>query len=319
MKMLRRKKRKYLKTVVSILLLMLAACEAESRPVITPTISPLQMLTCNELAIRFDSTLACAPVDDALVLQNNRDAQVTVTFNNITLTFFGTVYLAHKDDSLTIAAVEDSAVVSIPGEARALSGGMMAVILLQTDTLNTRTIDTIEPVTDRIITLIQRATVPFEITPQIIQTPTLPAESPIERESAPTPCPAPDGWYDFYTVTRGDTLSGIAAQYAVSLDDLQTANCLTDINRLQPGDLLRVPGGDLNAAAFTAQSTTLAPGTCTLLEWAVTNVRAVALDGEPVPATGSYNACPTLTQTYILRVLYNDGAQVEYPLTLIVE
>ena len=45
-----------------------------------------------------------------------------------------------------------------------------------------------------------------------------------------------------HTISRGDTLSGIARQYSVSLDTLRTANGLQDSN-LRVGEVLRIPVG----------------------------------------------------------------------------
>jgi LysM repeat protein len=44
-----------------------------------------------------------------------------------------------------------------------------------------------------------------------------------------------------YTVEAGDTLAAIARTYGVSIDDLMTANGLTDPNVLQVGQTLIIP------------------------------------------------------------------------------
>ncbi|MCU0505561.1 MAG: LysM peptidoglycan-binding domain-containing protein [Chloroflexi bacterium] len=57
---------------------------------------------------------------------------------------------------------------------------------------------------------------------------------------APTPVPSPTPFT--YTVKAGDTLSGIAAKYKVSVDDMLAANPdLTDPNSLQVGQVLVIP------------------------------------------------------------------------------
>lgn len=60
-------------------------------------------------------------------------------------------------------------------------------------------------------------------------------------EPSPTPTPAPTPF--IYTVKSGDTLSGIAAQFGVSLDALIAANAetLPDPDKLDVGDKLVIP------------------------------------------------------------------------------
>lgn len=45
-----------------------------------------------------------------------------------------------------------------------------------------------------------------------------------------------------YVVRSGDTLTGIAARFGLTLDQLLAVNDLSDPNRLHPGDRLRIPG-----------------------------------------------------------------------------
>jgi len=61
-----------------------------------------------------------------------------------------------------------------------------------------------------------------------------------EPSVAPTPVPAPTPFT--YKVKAGDTLSGIAAKYKVSVDDILAANPdLKDPNQLQVGQVLVIP------------------------------------------------------------------------------
>jgi LysM repeat protein len=64
-----------------------------------------------------------------------------------------------------------------------------------------------------------------------------PADEPAPDEDADAATP------QTYTVEEGDTLSEIAEQFEVSLDDLLEANDLTsdDIETIRPGDELRIP------------------------------------------------------------------------------
>lgn len=60
-------------------------------------------------------------------------------------------------------------------------------------------------------------------------------------QPAPAPAPAPGGTY---RIVSGDTLSGIASKYNTTWQVLQQMNGLIDPNRIYPGQVLRVPGGD---------------------------------------------------------------------------
>lgn len=78
--------------------------------------------------------------------------------------------------------------------------------------------------------------------------------------SAPAPAPAPSGG-GTYTVKSGDTLSGIAAQFSTSWQNLQAINGLPDANKIYPGQVLKVPGGSpAPAPAPAAQTYTVKSG-----------------------------------------------------------
>jgi LysM repeat protein len=71
-------------------------------------------------------------------------------------------------------------------------------------------------------------------------TPAATAEVSAEPSVAPTPVPSPTPFT--YKVKAGDTLSGIAAKYKVSVDDILAANPdLKDPNQLQVGQVLVIP------------------------------------------------------------------------------
>lgn len=77
---------------------------------------------------------------------------------------------------------------------------------------------------------------------------------------APTPAPAPGGG-STYTVKSGDTLSGIAAQFGTSWQNLQAINGLADANKIYPGQVLKVTGGaPAPAPALSAQTYTVQRG-----------------------------------------------------------
>ena len=126
-----------------------------------------------------------------------------------------------------------------------------------------------QPTTQTVeVTRVVEVEVPVTVTPAL--------ESP--TEAAPTPTPVPptaasaatttpvEG--SSYTVQPGDTLSGIAAKTGVSIDDIITANNLSDSNVISVGQELIIPGwsGEETAvAANPAPGQTTQPASANLL------------------------------------------------------
>jgi len=69
---------------------------------------------------------------------------------------------------------------------------------------------------------------------------TMPTLGPRQSPSPFPVCVRPPGWF-IYTVRRGDTLAGLAAQAGVAVQDLVQANCLTT-SALMAGDHIYLPG-----------------------------------------------------------------------------
>lgn len=68
-------------------------------------------------------------------------------------------------------------------------------------------------------------------TPTATPTPTLPASP---------GCTPPTGWTT-YTVRRGETLSQIASFFGTTIDALQAANCIPNVNNIRAGSVIYVP------------------------------------------------------------------------------
>lgn len=52
-----------------------------------------------------------------------------------------------------------------------------------------------------------------------------------------------ESYGDTYTVQSGDTLSGIASENGVSVDELAAVNDIADVSLIMPGQELSIPGG----------------------------------------------------------------------------
>ena len=79
-------------------------------------------------------------------------------------------------------------------------------------------------------------------------TPTLAEEAPVPTEEAPatptaipTPEATPTPVVITYTVQTGDTLSAIAANFGVTVEELVRANDIADSSRIQVGQVLVIP------------------------------------------------------------------------------
>ena len=72
----------------------------------------------------------------------------------------------------------------------------------------------------------------------------------VAERSVPAPIPA-DG---LYRVRRGDTLSGIARRFGLSVQDLADANGIRSANRIAVGQVLQLPGGSRTARAGSASA-----------------------------------------------------------------
>jgi LysM repeat protein len=81
----------------------------------------------------------------------------------------------------------------------------------------------------------------------------------------PTPTPYVEGDAIVHTVSRGETLIGIAKQYSVTVEMIQTANELTS-ETIQPGWELRIPAGEIKQPTPTATTPAEMPWQPSILE-----------------------------------------------------
>jgi LysM repeat protein len=71
-----------------------------------------------------------------------------------------------------------------------------------------------------------------------------PTQTPLGLVAAETPLPSPTPFT--YTVQQGDTISSIALQFGVSMDDLQAANPEISPNTMSIGQVIRIPSNPEN-------------------------------------------------------------------------
>ena len=99
---------------------------------------------------------------------------------------------------------------------------------------------------------------PIDLIPFVTSTQS-PSQTPEGLVAAETPLPSPTPFT--YTVQTGDTISGIALKFGVSIDDLQAANPEISPNTMSVGTVLKIPSNPDNPsgeptptpAAFTIQ------------------------------------------------------------------
>lgn len=69
----------------------------------------------------------------------------------------------------------------------------------------------------------------------------LPGLGGVSPTQAPNPnCPVPPGWIQ-YTIEDGDSLGALAGATAVTVQDIVSANCLTDPDTLFTGQVIYLP------------------------------------------------------------------------------
>ncbi len=210
---------------------------------LSPTLTAARLQTSSELP-------PCPEVPPAaLLIQAPPGASVTLTLNGASLTLGSTLYItAPANDMLTIATLEGTVVVSAIGTTRIVRPGAQVRLPLGGDSGQEVIGAPSEPEpldTDKLrhapFALLERP-VPLPA-PLVLSTATVPpTPAPITAPAVVIPCiPRPD-WTGTVTVQRGDTLSTIARRVQLSLAELQQGNCLTNPDRIFPGQTLRVPG-----------------------------------------------------------------------------
>jgi len=311
--MLRSDARKF-SLICFFVLFSMSACSSIV-PTITPTPTPVAItaLNCPQITAYHAAALQCLDSPPGVLLQALEDQQITLQLGEIDLTFDGTVYtLDNARQELSIIVLEGRSAVGAAGMTRVVRAGAQITLLLEGESFRAVEMPSSDTPLNRNILPVGRfdeLTRPISLPARIV----VPANTlmpPITLEV----CPIREDWPYFYTIQRGDTLSAIAARYQVSVAEMQTANCITDANRLAPDTDLRVPSG-VNASAgaeFSVAPESLSRGECAMLSWNAAQAGVVYLDGQPVAHSDTQQVCPTATTRYTLLVVYADGAQMDY-------
>jgi hypothetical protein len=79
------------------------------------------------------------------------------------------------------------------------------------------------------------------------------------------------------------------------------------------------PTGTPTNPNFRADKTSLRAGDCTTIRWSVENIDSVFFQGEPAIGTDSRQVCPQESTRYTLLVIYRDGSQTPFFLSIEVE
>ncbi len=69
------------------------------------------------------------------------------------------------------------------------------------------------------------------------------ASAPAQSVSAQGAGASPSDWHGSYTIGQGESLYGIARKHGVKVAELQRVNGITDVTKIRPGTVLKVPGG----------------------------------------------------------------------------
>jgi LysM repeat protein len=288
---------------------------------------------------------------NALLIQSPTGQQITLNMNGATVTMGSTLYFtAQAGGQMTIATLEGTGVVSANGGTRTvLPGTQVRLDLGGQDGLRVISAPSAPEAYDlpniRLapLTLLERSVVlppvpaalATNVDSGILSTATLPSVTGPQQPATATPtCQPRADWTATYTVQRGDTLSRIARNAGISLADLQSGNCIDDANRISVGQVLRVPRALATAApttaprpvasntptpaSFSADDSSVMAGQCTTVRWQVSGASSVFFENQQVSAPGSQQVCLRQTSTYTLLVVYPDGTQLPYTLTVVV-
>ncbi len=337
-----------------------------------PGADSITALTCQQIDANAGTEIACIPTDDGVLLQAEA-AQITLHTETVEITFDATIYWETTDDMMQVTVINGTAAVRANDRTRVVDAGF-SVDLGLTDNLQTvGPPSNPGPASTQLLAGLPVENLPGAVEVQTVQDPapaatnrpqpTAPPTSPAGPASTQppansiqpvevnagtptppgtnaepaTPCQLPPDWTVVYAVQRGDTLTQIALNNNLTVEEIIAANCIDNPDQLALGQEIRLPvnaepAGATNAPAstplpdgttaapvsFTAERDVIVSGDCVTLTWQTASAQVVNLDGASVAVNGSESVCPLATKTYELLVTAADGTQASYSITITV-
>jgi hypothetical protein len=207
------------------------------------------------------STCADAPESAALV-QAPLGSVVTLNINGADLIVGSTLHLtAVENEEMSIGTIDGTVIVDAMGGTEIISEGAQVKMPLGDDEDGFKVVGPPSEPEPFDLDLIEAA--PLELLPESVDIPepitvepTLeesPTDEPTETATVtltrtptrtltpPVSCFPRTDWEFRYTVAPGDTLSSIAQRAGISVTQLQVGNCITNVNQIFVGQVLRVP------------------------------------------------------------------------------
>jgi LysM repeat protein len=336
-----------MKYVIYLCLLgFLFGCTAAGTPTVEPSPTPIPCL-----GFTLPEGITCTQLDETnAVVQSASDNPVTIAAGDFTITIRGTVQLRRFSDRFVVNALEGSTVVSVSERTRVLRGRQQLELQIvdgqvqppeggaeslddeqltaiaiemtprpqSTDAVAESTSEATEE-SDTIAESADEDEAGDEATETVSATATRPVNV---RGNIDEDCEPRRDWDITYTVQRGDVLEFIARDFASSVQDLASANCLVNAGVLVIGQTLRVPRErptlTPGVIVFYADAETLTLGACTTVRWDVFNADAVYLNNELTTSTNTRHVCPETSATYTLRIVYRDDSETSREVSITV-
>ena len=274
-------------------------------------------LICGEYKIITTTQPNCIILDTGVVVQTPLNQQTQLIIENVELTIKGTTYIQVSNNNFEIIILEGTTIIGIENTIRTLK--QFQQVSLDENLIMSR----IMP-----LKLIEIAELSLDELQRPIELPSPTPTLEIIYTAIPN-CPRPEDWTEQYQVQSGDTLTKIAQRLEVTLEALQTNNCINNPNNLQIEQILWIPQ-DTNISLqpnvtytpsvvfFRADQETLTIGECTMLRWDVQNIYEIQLSENIVSGQINKEVCPTKTTTYTLTVRYFDETESQHQLTIII-